>query len=45
MERSSGKLGVVMALEYAVREAKRKVHVALRVDGTNEVDGLEHISA
>ena len=43
MEVSSSDLGVVMALKYAVRRAKRRVHTALLIDIINEVDRLDNI--
>ena len=42
VERSLGHFGIVVP--YAVRWAKRRVLVALLVDGVNEVDGLGNIS-
>ena len=44
LERSFGHLGLVDALRYTARRAKRRVHPALLVDGRNEVDGLHDIS-
>ena len=37
-------LGMVVVLEYTVRKVKMRVHVALLVDGINEVDELHNIS-
>ena len=42
--RSSGPCGVVVALEYDVRRANRRVHAAFTVDGINEADLFVRIS-